>query len=195
MHIRWEKVVYLSCYNKRWRLFAAGTRCSTGRQQWAASAAAHGGRSRELSSATVLPSTALSSSEETQDGQERPGLLHNAAAVCCKVTDTRRFIQQCFIYPKLLLECFSLMTEALVSPPHHILCLKNKSSADHLPVGSLRGFRQHRLYNWTHNKAAEKKRYLFWQHIVQLFGPTLLHSIDMTCKEQHLFEAFDICQQ
>lgn len=71
-------------------VLAAETLCSTGRQQSTISAAARGRRSRKLSSATAHPSTALSSSEETQDRQECPEPVHsnhNASAICCKATN------------------------------------------------------------------------------------------------------------
>lgn len=151
-------------------VLAAETLCSTGRQQSTISAAARGGRSRKLSSATVHPSTALSLSEETQYRQEHPEPVHsnpNAAAVCCKATNIPvHTINQTFSFS-----------------------LKKKRSAENLcelPV-NLSRYRQHHCYNWTHNKAAWKKRYLFWQHMVQLLCPTLLHSVEMTCKKQHLF--------
>lgn len=95
-------------------------------------------------------------------------------------------------FSKQLLECLSLMMVVLVSPSlHHIThshLEKKKRSAEHLcklPV-NLSRYRLHRCYNWTHNKAAGKKRYLVWQHMVQLLCP-LQHSLEMTCKEQHLF--------
>lgn len=186
---------------KKLFFFAAETLCSTGRQQWTISAAALGGRSRKLSSATVHPSTALSSSEEPQNGQEHPELVsshHSAAAAYCKITDRHMIIEWCPIYPNSCWNGSVWWWKYWFLPVYTTShTLKNKRSAVHLRqlAVDLSRYRQHRLYNWTHNKAAEKKRYLFWQHMVRLLCPTLLHSVEMTCKEQHLFEHFDICQQ